>query len=140
MYHAFEPTLYPAQVGDPVRAQLIDEDNDTRTCEVMADWIQLHQYDNRHDFGDLPGRIILDWDQMGRPALPGHDEITSTVIHHALENIEDGDIFAAESYMLCAAICEATNSNHSPEVKETAAYNDLFAAIKTVVEMEGGDL
>lgn len=137
MYHDFEPTLYPAQIGDPVRAQLIDEENDTRTCEIMADWVQLHAFDVRHDLNCLIDDVIIAWDQNGRPELPGHDEITPSVIDQAISDLEEGKAYSAESYMLCAAICEATDSTASREVKETPAYNALFEAVKTVVEMQG---
>lgn len=139
MYHDFEPTLYPAQIGDPVRAQLIDEENDTRTCEIMADWVQLHQYDNRHDFADLPARIILDWEQMGHPPLPGHDEISFGMANEAIADAVNGEAYSAESFMVCAAICEAMDSMVASNIPETPAYEELFEAIKTVVEMEGGD-
>ncbi len=143
MYHDFEPTgLRPYTYADEtraIRAQLIDEENDIRTCEIMADWVQLHQYHNRHDFADLPARVILDWAQMGRPPLPGHDEITFGMANEAIADAANGDFYSAESFMVCAAICEAMDSNYCKDIQPTPAYEALFEAIKTVVEMEGGD-
>jgi hypothetical protein len=133
-----EPCL-PRQYGDPVSAQLIDEENDTRTLEILeilGDPAQLHAFDNRHDLNCLVDDVILDWDQNGRPALPGHDEITPSVIDQAISDFEEGKAYSAESYLLCAAICEATDSTASREIKETPAYNALFEAVKTVVEMQ----
>ena len=130
-----EPCL-PRQYGDPVQEQIIDEALDTAALEIMQDWVQLHCYDNRHNFADLPARVILGWDQDGRPALPGHDEITPSVIDQAISDLEEGKAYSAESYLLCSAICEATDSTASREIKETPAYNALFEAVKTVVEMQ----
>lgn len=132
-----EPCL-PRQYGNPVRAQLIDEANDTEALEIMQDWVQLHAFNNAHDLNCLIDDVILDWDQNGRPALPGHDEVTPSVIDQAISDLEEGKTYSAESYMLCAAICEATDSTASRDVKETPAYNALFEAVKTVVEMKGG--
>ncbi len=130
-----EPCL-PRQHGDPVQEQLIDEENDTETLEIMQDWVQLHAFDLRHDLNCLVDDVIIAWDQNGRPSLPGHGEITPSVIDQAISDLEEGKAYSAESYLLCAAICEATDSTASREIKETPAYNALFEAVKTVVEMQ----
>lgn len=137
MYHDsdHEPCL-PRQYGDPVSAQLIDEENDIATMEILGDPAQLRAFDLRHDLNCLVDDVIIAWDQNGRPALPGHDEITPSVIDQAISDLEEGKAYSAESYLLCAAICEATDSTASREIKETPAHNALFEAVKTVVEMQ----
>lgn len=61
-----EPCL-PRQYGDPVSAQLIDEENDTRTLEILGDPAQLRAFDVQHDLSDLVAQVIIAWYDMGRP-------------------------------------------------------------------------
>ena len=76
---------------------------------------------------------------MGRPPLPGHDDISFGMANEAIADAVNGEAYSAESYMLCAAICEAMDSMATSHIVETPAYEELFEAIKTVVETEGVD-
>ena len=127
----------PRQASDPVSAQLIDEEHDTCTLEILQNPALLKAFDDHHDLSDLVARVIIGWYDMGRPPLDAANEMTFYAANKAVSDAIHGAPCTPASYALASAICQATDSTTNRDVKETPAYTALFEAVKTVVEKQG---
>ena len=110
-----------------------ERDIDQETREAITDWQQLRDLDDLGRLAEQIEAVILARDALGRPELPGHDEITVEMEGRAIRMVtrgEGGGMGLRAYYMVAAAQMEVWET----QCPERVEYADLFEAARMLVE------